>query len=66
MVTVTGQLAIKKVNGRYGEFKVGRLKTSFGEFAVKDAQLDSMMKASMTAISSSIASFRSPYRRVAD
>lgn len=40
MITVQGQLAIRTISGRHGDFNVGKLYTSFGEFAVKDAALD--------------------------
>lgn len=40
MVTLPGQLAIKTIHGRNGDFNVGRLATSIGEFVVKNAELD--------------------------
>ncbi|HEV2680822.1 DUF3275 family protein [Paraburkholderia aspalathi] len=40
MITIPGQLAIKTIHGRNGDFNVGRLATSIGEFVVKDAELD--------------------------
>ena len=40
MITVPGQLAIKTIHGRNGDFNVGRLATSIGEFVVKNAELD--------------------------
>ncbi|MFK4135377.1 Protein of uncharacterised function (DUF3275) [Pseudomonas luteola] len=40
MITISGQLAIRTIVGRNGDFNVGRLTTSIGEFVVKDAQLD--------------------------
>lgn len=40
MITIPGQLAIRTIVGRNGDFNVGRLTTSIGEFVVKDAQLD--------------------------
>lgn len=40
MITIPGQLAIRTIAGRNGDFNVGRLVTSIGEFVVKDAQLD--------------------------
>jgi hypothetical protein len=40
MITIPGQLAIRTIVGRHGDFNVGRLTTSIGEFVVKDAQLD--------------------------
>ncbi len=40
MITLPGQLAIKTAHGRYGDFNVGYLTTSIGEFVIKDAQLD--------------------------
>ena len=39
MITIPGQLAIK-IHGRNGDFNVGRLATSIGEFVVKNAELD--------------------------
>lgn len=40
MITIPGQLAIKTIHGRNGDFKVGCLQTSFGAFKVKDRELD--------------------------
>ncbi|MFJ5299219.1 DUF3275 family protein [Pseudomonas sp. NPDC088368] len=40
MIKLPGQLAIRTVSGRNGDFNVGRLSTSIGEFVVKDALLD--------------------------
>lgn len=40
MITLPGQLAIKAIHGRNGDFNVGRLTTSIGEFVVKNAELD--------------------------
>ena len=40
MINVPGQLAIKTIHGRNGDFNVGRLATSIGEFVVKNAELD--------------------------
>jgi len=40
MITIPGQLAIRTIVGRNGDFNVGRLTTSIGEFVVKDPQLD--------------------------
>ncbi|MCK9987919.1 MAG: hypothetical protein AzoDbin1_04391 [Azoarcus sp.] len=40
MITIPGQLAIKTIHGRNGDFNVGRLETSIGEFVVKNAELD--------------------------
>lgn len=40
MITLPGQLAIRTISGRNGEFNVGRLSTSIGEFVIKDALLD--------------------------
>jgi hypothetical protein len=40
MITVPGQLAIKTIHGRNGDFNVGRLATSIGEFVIKNAELD--------------------------
>jgi len=40
MITIPGQLAIETRRGRYGNFNVGQLRTSIGQFAVKDPELD--------------------------
>jgi len=40
MITLSGQLAIKTIHGRNGDFNVGRLATHIGEFVVKNAELD--------------------------
>jgi len=40
IVVISGSLTIREVNGRNGPFKVGKLNTQLGEFAVKDALLD--------------------------
>jgi hypothetical protein len=40
MITLPGQLAIKTIHGRNGDFNVGRLTTSIGEFVVKNPELD--------------------------
>lgn len=40
MITLPGQLAIRTIHGRNGDFNVGRLATSIGEFVVKTAELD--------------------------
>lgn len=40
MITLPGQLAIKTIRGRNGDFNVGRLATSIGEFVIKNAELD--------------------------
>ncbi|MCL2872800.1 MAG: DUF3275 family protein [Betaproteobacteria bacterium] len=40
MIQLPGQLAIRTISGRNGDFNVGRLATSIGEFVVKDAVLD--------------------------
>jgi hypothetical protein len=40
MITLPGQLAIKTIHGRNGDFNVGRLSTSIGEFVVKNPELD--------------------------
>ena len=39
-VVVSGTLTIREIIGRNGPFKVGKLNTQLGEFAVKDALLD--------------------------
>lgn len=40
MITLPGQLAIETIHGRNGDFNVGRLSTSIGEFVIKNAELD--------------------------
>jgi hypothetical protein len=40
MIKVSGVMHIKVITGRNGDFRVGRLVTDIGEFAVKDAELD--------------------------
>lgn len=40
MITLPGQLAIRTINGRHGNFNVGRLSTAIGEFVIKDALLE--------------------------
>ncbi|EXL06478.1 hypothetical protein BG46_17145 [Brucella anthropi] len=40
MITIPGQLAIRTIHGRNGDFNVGRLITSIGEFVVKNPELD--------------------------
>ena len=40
MISLSGTLVIKIINGRHGEFRVGCLQTEIGEFAVKDRVLD--------------------------
>lgn len=40
MITLPGRLAIKTIHGRNGDFNVGRLTTSIGEFVAKNAELD--------------------------
>lgn len=40
MIKISGQLVIQKKNGRFGEFSVGYLNCSLGDFSVKAAGLD--------------------------
>lgn len=40
MITVPGQLAVKTIHGVNGAFNVGKLTTSFGQFVIKNAELD--------------------------
>ncbi|MDR0770583.1 MAG: DUF3275 family protein [Burkholderiales bacterium] len=40
MIQLNGHLAIRTISGRNGDFNVGRLTTSIGEFVIKDAMLD--------------------------
>ena len=40
MQVLDGTLVVEAVNGQYGSFNVGILKTSIGEFKIKDAALD--------------------------
>ena len=39
-LTLPGQLAIKTIHGRNGDFNVGRLTTPIGEFVTKNAELE--------------------------
>lgn len=39
-LSVRGQLAIRIISGRNGPFRVGRLITHFGEFEIKDPELE--------------------------
>jgi hypothetical protein len=36
MITLTGTITVKTINGRNGDFNVGRLTTGIGEFNVKE------------------------------
>ena len=47
MITIPGQLAIKTIHGRNGDFNVGRLATSIGEFVVKNAELDQYVEGNL-------------------
>ncbi|MCD9007452.1 DUF3275 family protein [Luteimonas sp. XNQY3] len=40
MITLPGQLSIRTIHGRNGDFNVGRLATNIGDFVVKNAELD--------------------------
>ncbi|MBE0437094.1 MAG: DUF3275 family protein [Methylomicrobium sp.] len=40
MISLSGTLTIRIINGRNGEFRVGALHTEIGDFAVKDPVLD--------------------------
>ncbi|MBL5862098.1 DUF3275 family protein [Serratia fonticola] len=40
MITIPGQLSIKTIHGRNGDFNVGRLATNIGEFVIKNAELE--------------------------
>ncbi len=40
MISLSGCLIVKIINGRYGPFRVGSLQTDVGEFSVKDKILD--------------------------
>lgn len=40
MITLPGVLHIRIITGRNGAFRVGRLDTDIGDFAVKDAELE--------------------------
>ncbi len=40
MIKLSGVLTIRVINGRFGDFRIGRLLTDIGEFSVKDAVLD--------------------------
>lgn len=50
MINIPGQLAIRTINGRNGEFNVGKLSTSIGEFVIKDASWTSTSKESTAVI----------------
>ena len=50
MIRIPGVLTIRIVAGRYGDFRVGRLITSIGEFAVKDAVLDQYLEGSYEGV----------------
>lgn len=53
MINLPGQLTIRTINGRNGDFNVGRLSTSIGEFVIKDALLDQYNEGSTAVILSS-------------
>ena len=36
MINLTGTITVKTINGRNGDFNVGRLTTEIGEFNVKE------------------------------
>ena len=40
MISIDGHLAIRTISGRNGDFNVGKLSTSIGEFVIKEALLD--------------------------
>lgn len=40
MITVTGSIAIRTIEGRFGSFNVGTLECSVGSFTVKDAAIE--------------------------
>ncbi len=40
MIKLTGSLTIRIIKGKYGDFRVGKLQTEIGEFAVKDSMFD--------------------------
>lgn len=40
MITVTGSIAIRTIEGRFGSFNVGTLDCSVGSFTVKDAAIE--------------------------
>ncbi|MBA1446629.1 MAG: DUF3275 family protein [Chromatiales bacterium] len=40
MIKLRGTLSVRTINGRNGDFNVGRLATEIGEFAVKDPELE--------------------------
>ena len=50
MINIPGVLTIRIVAGRYGDFRVGRLITGIGEFAVKDQQLDQYLEGSYEGV----------------
>ena len=53
MINIPGQLAIRTINGRNGEFNVGKLSTSIGEFVIRTLSWTSTSKASTAVISPS-------------
>jgi hypothetical protein len=40
MIRIPGQLAVKIIPGRFGDFRVGKLTCSIGEFVIKSGELD--------------------------
>lgn len=40
MITIPGQLSIKTIHGRNGDFNVGRLATNIGDFVIKNPELE--------------------------
>lgn len=48
MITIPGTLSVRSLNGRFGQFNVGKLRTSIGEFSVKDASLEQLKEGKYT------------------
>jgi Protein of unknown function (DUF3275) len=42
MMTLPGTLAVRSLNGRYGQFNIGSLNTEIGKFTVKDRLLEEL------------------------
>lgn len=42
MINIRGQLSVRTIAGKFGDFNVGRLATSIGDFSIKDALLEQL------------------------
>ena len=49
MITMNGEINVRTIDGRYGPFNVGTLKTDIGEFAIKDKVLEELSEGSYEA-----------------